>query len=554
MVLLILALLMALVMGISLTSISEAGVSNTYSNHTKAFQAAEAGLNHSLALVRNFTNTADGGDPNFTKLLQKRVSPPPTAPGALSTNYLIGNNPFTDSASADFASGSEMISDAIDSGGNVLLNYAGYPLGHQFIDASGNPVPGAYYSVHVIDDERSSSAAVVKVPNFSPSVSWEDGDAALDTNNRIVVYSTGTYGNASVTLEGWIGFLPYPALVAQQDITIWGNSVIQGAYGGVHSNNDLTVGASASIEQTATAVGTFTQTGSSDIGGFHAGGQPAMYIPKFVTRAPLTSGGPASNPRIQDYVLQKADTILIDPGYRNDRPGETGLQRSDALAARLNVDATQLWAAINSTNQENAITITRGCPTCLGTPTVVTTVGDTGWKYNGGNGWDTQGSQVDNHTFYVVGLDNYSSNPNGGNVKITTNLGTDTNPIHITVLATGSIEVDGTPNMVANLTGLATPELPPFVTINSLFMAVEDVKIRGDAAVPHFSGIIYAGEQFDLSGNGSFDGQIISLGDPDITSSLVSANSVSGSFELTFNGGQAVGNVKLMSWRQIKGQ
>jgi hypothetical protein len=218
------------------------------------------------------------------------------------------------------------------------------------------------------------------------------------------------------------------------------------------------------------------------------------------------------------------------------------------------VDATSLWTAINSTSQENAITITRSCQSCVGTAATVD-VNTTGWKYTNGSGWDIQNNNVEGKTFYAVGLDNYtSSSPtaNGGNVKITSNLGSDTNRVHITVLSTGSIEVTGTPNFEANLTGLSTTALPPFVTINTIFMAVEDVKIRGDAGIPFFSGIIFAGEQFDLSGNGSFDGQVISLSNPDVNGSPVDANSISGSFDLTFNGGQAVGTVRLLSWRQIK--
>ena len=545
MVLLTLALMLALTMGISLTSISELGVSNTYTNQTKAFQAAEAGIHHAISLVKNYTNGSTG-DPNFTNLLGKR--------GSVNSNYLLGNNPFTDATK--FASGCTMIDNAVDGSGQPVLNSAGNPAGHQLTDASGNPVSGVYYSVHLIDDEKTSSSAAVKVPNFNPTGTWEDGSAGSDSNNRVVVYSTGSYGSSSVTLEGWIGFLPYPALVAQQDIAVGGSSDIIGAYGGVHSNANLVVGASSHIEQTATSAGNFTQTGSSNIEGFHAGGQAALYIPPFVTKDPLTTGGANTTPRIQDYVIRRADTLLIDPGYRsgNDWQGQNGQQRSDALAARLNVDATSLWNAINSTSQENAITITRSCTTCTGTATT-TSVSAMGWKYSNGSGWDIQNSAVNNHTFYVVGLDNYkTSNPtaNGGNVKITSNLGSDSNRIHITVLATGSIEVTGTPNFESNLTSLSTNALPPFVTINTIFMAVEDVKIRGDAGIPFFSGIIFAGEQFDLSGNGSFDGQVISLSNPDVNGSPVNANSISGSFELTFNGGQAVGNVRLLSWRQIK--
>ena len=51
---LIMALLLVLALGISLTSVSELGVSTAYSNQTRAFQAAEAGLSHSASLVSNF--------------------------------------------------------------------------------------------------------------------------------------------------------------------------------------------------------------------------------------------------------------------------------------------------------------------------------------------------------------------------------------------------------------------------------------------------------------------------------------------------------------------
>ena len=558
MALLMMALMIALTMGISLTAISELGVSNTYSNQTQAYQAAEAGVYHAMNLVRNFDNHGDGGDPNFTKLLLKRPVESP-----LVSNYLIGKNPFTDSSF--FKTGSTMITNAVDAGGNAILNASGLPVGHQLVDADGNLVSGTYYSVHIIDDEKTTSTAPAgtpKVPNFNPTGTWEDNNGDNDTNNRVVIYSTGTYGSSSVTIEGWVGFLPYPALVAQDDIAIGGSSDIQGAYGGVHSNHNLTVGASANIEQTATASGTFTQNGSATIGGFHAGGQPALYIPKFVTNDPLPSGGGNTTPRIQDYIIRKADRLLVDPHYANtDRTGETAHQRVTKLEARLNVSTDSIWNALTTgsgnPNQEQAVSISRDSYG-LGTASLISSLSTTGWRYNNANGWDIQGSGFENHTFYIIGLDNYnlstptSSTPNGGNAKITTNLGTAASPLSLSVLATGSIETTSNPSFVSNLTGLVTPELPPFVNVSLLFVTVEDVNIRGDVDVPHFSGIIYAGEQFDLSGNGAFDGQVIGLSNRDVSSSLVSANSVSGSFELTFNGGQAIGTVRLMSWRQIK--
>jgi Tfp pilus assembly protein PilX len=562
--LLALALMMTLVMGMSLTAISEMGVTNTYANQTQAFAAAEAGLYHTVNLIRNYTNA--GGDPNFTNLLAER--------GTVSNILLQGNNPFTDSAK--FASGCEMITDALGSDGQPITNSSGVPVGHQFRDASGNVVPGAYYSVHMIDDERSSSAAAVKVPNFNPPATptWENGDATTDNNGRVVVYSTGTYGSASVTLEGWIGFMPYPALVAQYDINISGNSEIQGAYGGVHSNHNLIVGNGGGnswhVEQTATASGVISPSVAAadpHVDGFAGQGQAQLYLPKFVTTEPLTSGGPATSPRIVDYITRKADRLLIDPAYAStNRTGETAQQRVNKLEARLNLTANSLWTAMTTGGanpaQEQAISITRDASTGVGTPSLISNVSDTGWRYNNGNGgyWDVQSSTIDGHSYYVIGLDNYNlttpadSTANGGNVKLSSNAGTDNIPIHISILTTGSIELSGNPNFIAQMTSVQTTptELPPFVRPSFLMVATEDIKIRGDASVPRFSGVIFAGEQFDLSGNGAIDGQVLGLSNPDVSGSPVSENSISGSFELTFNGGQSVGRIMLMSWRQIK--
>jgi hypothetical protein len=558
--LLALALMMTLVMGMSLTAISEMGVTNTYANQTQAFEAAEAGLYHALNLVRNYTN--GGSEPTFTNLLAQR--------GTVSTNYLLGNNPFTDATK--YNDGCTLITNALDGSGNPILNGVGNPVGHQFYDANGNPVAGAYYSVHVVDDEKSASAAVVKIPNFNPTGTWEDGNANVDANGRVVVYSTGTYGSASVTLEGWIGFMPYPALVAQYDINISGNSEIEGAFGGVHSNRNLIVngggGGSWHVEQTATASGVILPSVSAadaHVDGFVGQGQAQLYIPQFITTAPLTSGGPATSPRIPDYLIRKADRLLIDPSYAaTNRTGETAQQRVNKLEARLNLPTNSLWTVMTTgganPSNEQAISITRDTSTGVGTPALISDVSDTGWRYSNGNGgyWDIQSASVDNHSYYLIGLDNYNlSNPaasssNGGNAKISSNAGTDGVPIHISILTTGSIEESGNPNFIAQLTSVTTNELPPFVRPNFLFVATEDLKIRGDASVPRFSGVIFAGEQFDLSGNGAIDGQVLSLSNPDLSGSPVSDNSISGSFDLTFNGGQAVGRIMMMSWRQIK--
>lgn len=578
MALLMLTLMLALTMGISLTAISELGVTNTYSNQTQAFEAAEAGLYHGLSLVRNFDNHSAGGNPSFTKLLLMRPTSPPNS------NYLLGNNPFVDSSA--FASGSTMITDAVDAGGHTILNASGNPVGHQLVDASGNAVAGAYYNVHLIDDEPSTGGVSPKVPNFNPTGTWEDGDVNKDTDNRVVIYSTGTYGSSSVTLEGWVGFLPYPALIAEKDVTVSGNAQILGAYGGVHSNSNLAVTGSADIAQTATASGTGTFTTSGTIGGFHAGGQPRLHIPKFVTAPTATS-----SPHLQDYIVQAADVILLDPGFAD--TADRNLATSDAVTLRvkkladsLGVPSTQyadFADAIDSNSSGNvtqtgaeAIRITRTTnPVTISFAHETSNLGTYGWNYSG-NQWDipSNSTGADGHSFYIVGVDNYDTSAsvvsgsvavpqNGGNVSIHGNAGSQAAPIHTTILATGSIQVNGNPYLTGNAV-LKSPELPPFVQVRILFAAVEDIQVTGDVGVGNgqinFSGICYAGEQVNLSGSGDIDGQIIALDNPNVSGTNGSNaspvnqtnNTVTGHFTLDFDGGQAIGKIVLMSWRQIK--
>lgn len=561
---LILALLLAMVMGISLTAISELGVSNTYATQTIAFQAAEAGLNHAASLVKNYT----GGD--FSSLLARRGS-------TFNTNYLLGNNPFTNAAY--FTSGATLIPDEDANRGYQLRD-----------GVTGAVVNDAYYRVSLIDDEPSTSTTLPKVPNFNPGVTYQESTGAspnnanTDQNNKVVIYSTGTYNNASVTLEGWIAFLPYPAMISNKPITISGNAQLLGAYGGVHSNESLDISGSPYIAQTATATGTVNTSGGGwQIDGFHGGLQPRIALPSFITNAPLTSGGPVTSPRIPDFIVQRADVLLIDPSFANgahendsngsdNGGGNAVTQRLKKLADQLNVPYVQLATALDSNITSNkvqqtteaAVQITRPAPTTtvpnpIGTATRIATVSDTGWSY-GSSSWSVPpsgGSSIDGYTFYVIGQDNYDlsdpedSSANGGNVTISGNLGGSTRTVSI--LTTGSIVLTGNSKFTANIRDLSTPELPPFVTVDVMLLAVQDVKIRGDVdAALEFNGIVYAGEQFDLSGNGSFNGQVMSYGNDDTTGSPVSANIETGSFTLSLNNGNSYGNLKLISWRQIK--
>lgn len=562
-VLLSLALLTALAMGMSLTAISELGVTTTYSNQAIALQAAEAGLNHATSLVSDYQGV------NFTQLLDDRGA-------TFNENYLLGNNPFLAANAGRFATGA------------VMIEYEDAVRGFQLRDGRVDPATGlpmtvadAFYRVSVIDDEPSTATQRPTVPNFNPTPTWpgieDDNDPRVDLNNRLVVYSTGTYANSSVILEGWVAFLPYPAFSANGDITVWGNADINGTYGGVHSNSNLEVGSSVTIDQTATASGTAT-INSTNIGGFSGGGQTKLDIPPFVTTDPVVSSGPATSPRLQDFLIRAADRLLIDPAFADkaDPTSPTGstagtstraTARLANLAQRLNVSYASLVAALDSDPANT--TVDQSSPVAVeitrlsdgsGVAAPAGPVSSLGWTVTSGE-WNITSMASGNHTYYVVGEDNYNlsnpsaSSPNGGNVSITGNTGTPATPLQITIMATGSIEITGNPNIVANLRDLNTPLLPPFVRVDVLLSAVEDIKINGDTdGAQTFSGISFAGEQVELSGNGAFDGQVIALSNPNVRHSPVDSdtNSLTGNFTLTLNDGRAIGKVKLYSWRQIK--
>ena len=569
MALLTLALLLALTMGMSLTAISELGVSSTYGTQTVALEAAEAGLNHAASLVSNYTGS------DFTALLALR----PTAPTG--ADYMTWTNPFGSANAGNFAAGS------------VMMDMENSTRGYQLRDGvSGAVVPDVFYRVSLIDDEPTTSTAVVKVPNFNPASYSETtgtnaNNAAIDKNNRLVVYSTGTYANASVTLEGWVAFLPFPALSANQNIEISGNSQITGAYGGVHSNQNIVeTGNGWWVEQTVTATGTLTGDYAGQVGGYYGGNQPPLELPPFVTREPLVAGDPYTAPRLQDFLIRRADTLLIDPnfadGAHSTDPNDVGspaTRQLRSVANRLNIDYAQLAAQLDSNpgtgNVQQttavAISVTRsvsgdfnssGIPVKLADPTNV------GWNYGAGT-WGivttAAGASAGGHTVYAIGRNNYdtsnqnlnssgSSTANGGNILLNGNVGGSGAPIAVTMFSTGSIEVRGNVNITSNLLDLPTGFLPPFVTPDILMMAVEDIWVNGDfSASISFTGVSFAGEAVKLSGNGSINGQMIAFNWPHVTGSPVDGlNVVTGNFQLTLNQGDSIGRVKLYSWRQIK--
>jgi hypothetical protein len=140
-----------------------------------------------------------------------------------------------------------------------------------------------------------------------------------------------------------------------------------------------------------------------------------------------------------------------------------------------------------------------------------------GWAFNAGTQtWSaTAGVQVDG-TYCVQ-----------GNVSLSGNSGSAAAPRAMTILATGSIAVAGTP--------VFQPDHPDGI----LFMAAGDVTVAGQptAGVDSYSGMIYAGAQCSAAGNATMFGQLLCANGPQPAGAaeLITAHSMSGNFVLTFD-------------------
>ena len=104
----------------------------------------------------------------------------------------------------------------------------------------------------------------------------------------------------------------------------------------------------------------------------------------------------------------------------------------------------------------------------------------------------------------------------------------------MTLVAEGHIEISGNPEF----TNYKDPADPEGVQNISL-MALYDLKLNGNAN-QDIDGILFSGQQFDISGNPNVNGSIIGKGfatsvehgDDHITTSTISGN-----MTLTYNGG-----------------
>ena len=152
------------------------------------------------------------------------------------------------------------------------------------------------------------------------------------------------------------------------------------------------------------------------------------------------------------------------------------------------------------------------------------------WTYDSGSlTWTLSGNDAVNGTYYVEGAARISGNPPPGANP----------PIAMTLIATGSITISGSPDL--------TPE-----TNELLFVTDADLDISGGVDTPLAAeGQILVHEQISISGNPSLAGQLI-VEDATSLDPTVTSNSISGNPTITYSGGLGTNLFSITGWREVK--
>ena len=352
------------------------------------------------------------------------------------------------------------------------------------LEATGIPRPparvalagalGAQYEARVYDEDDPARGLTLTAADLVRIT--ENNQPTTDGNTQIVVQAVGyaTDGSAT-TLEALIVPVDAPAIVANGDLTVQGNPDIVGANGSVHANADLNLGGSATVSVNATAAGAYNESGNPTIGGYTSGAQSPQPVPQV---------------NALDY-KPLADYILTSVGTMTDGTGT--------------ITICDAWVVATACETAGYM-----------------------WVFAGADGWTATsvGANSDGYTYYAE-----------TDLTMTGNTGTNGNPLNITLIAEGNIDIAGNGVLEADTPGL-------------LFVTDKDLKMVGGKDQVGAEARILVREQLSLLGNTSLRGQIV-IEDAANTSNLVTDNRVGGNATLT-NSGSLIGTgFAATGWREL---
>ena len=250
---------------------TEVLISANQERAAQARAAAEAGLNHGIAVTIAYVQAYQAnGFVNASAAMTRLLRGPDADPATLADNGSMA----------------------------ALVNGIPFPPARIVLNAGA----GTSYEAWLMDEDNPlrglSGADHIRVT--------ETGDATLDSNTRITVRAIGyATGGTTATFEATVGPIILPAIVTNDDITISGNPQINGINGGVHSNGNLTISGSPNIARNATASGDYSTSGSPSIGGQSGGGRPNLTIP------PVNA---ADHRGVADLILQADGRMMTQAG------------------------------------------------------------------------------------------------------------------------------------------------------------------------------------------------------------------------------------------------
>ncbi|MEK7866843.1 MAG: hypothetical protein AAB434_09195 [Planctomycetota bacterium] len=257
------------------------------------------------------------------------------------------------------------------------------------------------------------------------------------------------------------------AILTGGDLDISGSQVTDGTLGSVHTNEDLTLQGDAEISQTATASATATQIGAT----VSVGGQFQADRPL----RPIAPVDPAAYRPDANWILT-ADGRVIE--------GATGMQLFDFDAVARGVSASY-----------------------------------NGFTWTARTGWRTESSGWVDGMYYIEGDFFFTQG------------GTATDPWAVTLVAEGSIGMDG------------NPYLRPYYNDTELLVAGEDIYAHGTGTGALMEGLVLAHEQIRFDGNITFTGRIVAESAKNTADSLNPhalnplLSQFGGSVHITYDGG-----------------
>lgn len=339
------------------------------------------------------------------------------------------------------------------------------------IGLNGHALAEGAVTVVVIDNENSAMVPYPTDPDFDCTPLQDSGYAEdcvweTDADNHLVAASSGTYRRGERVVQAVFELImpdpaqanaPPLAIFAEEDLGISGNPFIWGPDANVHTNSDLDISGNPEIWGTVSASGQVNVSGDP----VDENGDPITY---------------------EEGAARITTPYVYPPAYK---PVSTYYMTA-------NCDIYDGWPLSDHTRIAQDV---KSNPDWMGS-----------WNCDYGKEWILNGDTPPSGFYYVE-----------GNVMISSNPGEGTDPVSMSVVAEGFIEVSGNPNLEPYYgIDISDPEVQAqigdrqnvLLSNEVLFYAGNDLKINGNQT-QQFTGLMAAHMEFDISGAPFLEGTLV---------------------------------------------